>query len=90
MATLSLTNQVASQALRGEDVIVTLSSAQQSNLASLQLGQACQISGLAVYGTVSRVDSYGTTFEVAPIQPDKAFASTPGYLAASQTVIVTI
>jgi hypothetical protein len=39
MPTLSLTNQVASQALRGEDVIVTLSSAQQSNLASLQVGQ---------------------------------------------------
>ena len=89
MPTLSLTNQVASQALRGEDVIVTLSSAQQSNLASLQVGQYCQISGLAVYGTVSSVDSYGTTFEVAPIQPDKAFESTPGYLAASQTVIVT-
>jgi hypothetical protein len=89
MPTLSLTNQRASQALRGEDVIVTLSTAALSNLASLEVGQYCQISGLAVYGTVSRIDNYGTTFEVKPIEPDMAFASTPGYLAASQVVLVT-
>jgi hypothetical protein len=89
MPTLSLVNQVTSQALRGEDVIVTLSSAALSNLASLQVGQYCQISGLAVYGTVARVDSYGTTFEISPIQPDKTFASTPGYLASGQTILVT-
>lgn len=92
MSTLSITNQKASQALRGEDVVVTLSAAAQSNLASIVPGQACSISGVAVYGTVSRVDSYGISFEVTPLQPNLNFASpsTPGYLAANETIIITL
>lgn len=92
MPTLSITNQKASQALRGEDVVVTLSAAAQSNIVSIQPGQSCSISGVAVYGTVSRVDSYGISFEVSPLRPNLNFASptTPGYLAASETIIITL
>ncbi len=92
MPTISVTNQKASQALRGEDVIVTLSAAEQSNLSSILPGQSCSISGVAVYGTVTRVDSYGVSFEISPSQPNSAFASTssPGYLAASETIVITL
>jgi len=91
MPTLSITNQEASQALRGEDVIVTLSAAAQSNLSIIQPGQSCSISGVPVYGLVSSVDSYGISFEVSPLQPNLDFASpsTPGYLAANETIIIT-
>lgn len=91
MPTISVTNRKASQALRGEDVVVTLNSAEQLNLASLLPGQACSISGVAVYGTVSRVDLYGISFEVSPLQPNFDFASPsqPGYLASGATIIIT-
>ena len=91
MPTITVTNQKASQALRGEDVVVTLSAAEQSNLASILPGQECSISGVAVYGTVARVDSYGISFEVTPLRPNLDFASPsqPGYLAASASIVIT-
>lgn len=91
MPTISVTNRKASQALRGEDVVVTLDATDQANLSSILPGQACSISGVAVYGTVARVDSYGISFEVSPLQPNLDFASTtkPGFLAASETIVIT-
>jgi hypothetical protein len=92
MPTLSITNQKESQALRGEDVVVTLSAAAQSNIISIQPGQSCSISGVAVYGTVSRVDSYGISFQVSPLQPNLNFASptTPGYLSNGEDITITL
>lgn len=92
MSTISVTNEKASQALRGQDVIVTLGSSDQSNLASIAPGQSCSISGVPVYGIVSSVDSYGISFEVSPLQPNLDFATptTPGYLDANETIIITI
>jgi len=92
MPTLSITNQKASQALRGEDAVVTLSAAAQSNIISIQPGQSCSISGVAVYGTVSRVDSYGISFQVSPLQPNLNFASptTPGYLSNGEDITITL
>ena len=91
MATTSVTNQVASQALRGQDVIVTLNSSDSANLTNFQVGYQCCISGSSIYGVVSRIDSYGHTFHVTPVQPNLTFSSssTPGYLNASETVIVS-
>lgn len=91
MPTITVTNQKASQALRGEDVVVTLDSTDQSNLANILPGQECSISGVAVYGTIARVDSYGISFEVSPLQPNLDFASPsqPGYLAASASIVIT-
>jgi hypothetical protein len=91
MPTISVTNQKASQALRGESVVITLDATDQSNLANIIPGQACSISGVAVYGTVGSVDSYGISFKVAPLQPNLDFASPtkPGFLAASETIVIT-
>jgi|688.fasta_scaffold1966648_2 hypothetical protein len=91
MPTISVTNQKASQALRGEDVVVTLDATDQANLSSILPGQECSISGVAVYGTIARVDSYGISFEVSPLQPNLDFASPtkPGFLAASETIVIT-
>ena len=88
---ISVTNQKASQALRGEDVVVTLDATDQANLSSILPGQACSISGVAVYGTVARVDNYGISFEVSPLQPNLDFASPakPGFLATSETIVIT-
>lgn len=89
---ISVTNQKSSQALRGEDVVVTLSAAEQSNLASIPVGTQAYISGTSVYGYVSRVDSYGTSLEVAPVQPNLDFASPthPGYLYGAETVVFNV
>lgn len=91
MPTVTVTNRKAAEALRGEGVVVTLNAADQSNLASILPGQACSISGVAVYGTIARVDSYGISFEVSPLQPNLDFASPtkPGFLAASETIVIT-
>lgn len=91
MPTITVTNQKASQALRGEDVLVTLSPAEQSNLDSILPGQSCSISGVPVYGIISFVDNYGSSFEITPLLPSLNFStpSTPGYLAENETIIIT-
>ncbi len=89
---ISVENQKSSQALRGEDVVVTLSSAAQSNLASIPVGTECYISGTSVYGSVARVDSYGISLEVSPLQDNLDFASPthPGYLYGGETVVFNV
>mgnify|MGYP000149966060 CR=1 FL=1 len=67
---ISLVNQKASQALRGEDVVVTLASGDLSNLANIPVGTEAYISGTSVYGSVARVDTYGTSLEVSPVAPN--------------------
>lgn len=91
MPTVTVTNRKAAEALRGEGVVVTLNAADQSNLASLLPGQPCSISGVAVYGTVARVDLYGISFDVNPLQPNLDFASPsqPGYLASGASIVIT-
>lgn len=91
MATTSVTNQKASQALRGEGVVVTLNTADSANLVNFSAGQQCSISGTSIYGVISRVDGYGHTFNVDPIAPNLTFSSpsAPGYLKASETVVVS-
>ena len=86
---LSLENQKSSQALRGEDVVVTLASGDISNLANIPVGTEAYISGTSVYGVVSRVDSFGVSLEVSPLQPNLDFASPthPGYLYGGDTVV---
>jgi hypothetical protein len=89
---ISLVNQKSSQALRGEDVVVTLASGDLSNLDSIPVGTECYISGTSVYGEVARVDSYGTSLEVSPLQPNLDFASPthPGYLYGNETVVFNV
>ena len=91
MSTVSFTNRVASQALRGQDVIVALDATDSAKLSSISVGQQASISATSIYGVVSEIDSYGHSFHVTPIQPDFSFASPTkaGYLKASETVVVS-
>lgn len=89
MPTLALTNQVASQALRGENTRVTLSAADAANLSSLSVGMLCQGSSFSAKGYIYSIDSVGNSFEVIPAQPDFYFGA-EGYLNSTVTVTVTL
>lgn len=89
MPTLALTNQVDSQALRGENTKVTLSSADAANLSSLSVGMLCQGSTFSAKGYIYSIDSVGNSFEVIPAQPDFYFGA-EGYLKSTVTVTVTL
>jgi hypothetical protein len=89
MPTITLTNQVASQALRGENTKVTLSAADAANLSSLSVGMLCQGSGFSAKGYIYSIDSVGNSFEVIPAQPDFYFGG-EGYLKSTVTVTVTL
>ena len=89
MPTLALTNQVASQALRGQNTKVTLSAADSANLSSLREGMQCQGITFSSLGYIYSIDSVGNSFEVIPAQPDLYFGA-EGYLKSSVTVTVTL
>ena len=89
MPTLTLTQQVASQALRGENTKVTLSTADAANLSSLSVGMLCQGSTFSAKGYIYSIDSVGNSFEIIPAQPDFYFGA-EGYLKSSVTVTVTL
>lgn len=92
MATQNFTNRKASQSLPGESVLVTVDGTDSANLYKLREGQLCTNNSSGKTGTVHRVDVYGTSFSVNPIQPNMTFESSSvyGYLAVNETVIVTI
>lgn len=84
---INFTNRKAAQSLRGQAVLVTLNGADAANLDQIAEGQICFANTAGVYGTINRVDYYGTSFSVKPIQPDKSFG-VYGYLAANEIVNV--
>lgn len=88
---VSVTNRKASQSLNGQAVLVTLDASDSSNLSDFSEGQLCTVTSSGDTGTIARVDTYGHSFLVNPIQMDKVFASTGtyGYLAVGETVTVT-
>jgi hypothetical protein len=93
MATQNFTNQKDSQALRGEAVLVTLNGSDSANLYKLQVGQLATNTGNSKTGTIAKVDVYGHSFLINPIQPDKRFDSAPtvyGILSATETIQVTL
>ena len=86
---LVFTNQVASQALKGQGVKVTLdSSATLNYLSQVTEGQACVVSGTSKKGTVRKVDYDGNSFLVVPNTDADTFNSVAGFLAAGATVTV--
>jgi hypothetical protein len=89
MATVQITNQKASQALMGTAVLVTLNEADSANLVDFSAGMSCIHDQSARTGTIRRVDYFGNSFLVSPIQPDREFGIY-GYLAAAATVTVTL
>lgn len=87
---IQVTNQKASQSLMGQSVLVTLDSTDSAQLVNLSEGMICTNQSSNKTGTINRVDYYGNSFTINPIQPDKNFASlnTYGYLAASETISI--
>lgn len=93
MATIVVTNQLASQSLRGTDVMVTCDSSFSINyLSSLAKGQLCTLGSNSKTGTISFVDYKGHIFKITPIQPNRNLesTSTPGYLASGESISVTV
>lgn len=91
MATTNYTNRKASQALKGQAVLVTLDSSDSANLYKVREGQLAINNSNAKVGKVAFVDVYGHSFKVSPVWPygDFASASVYGYLANGETVVVT-
>lgn len=88
---ITVTNQVASQALRGQNVKVTLNGSDAAQLSNINIGDVCTISTSNNTGTIYSIDLYGNSFEITPIQPNyDCHGSIPGYLNATDTVVVTI
>lgn len=83
-------NRKASQSLRGQAVLVTLDSTDAANMYLLREGMLCTNSSSGKTGTVEKVNVYGNSFAVSPIQPNMDFASASvyGYLAVGETVSV--
>lgn len=89
MPVISITNKVASQALRGENIKITVDLSTQSvEFAQLQVGQLLD-SGNG--GVVYSVDTYGNTFEICPLQPNFNLSdASNGYFAAESNVDIIV
>lgn len=83
-----VTNRKASQSLPGQSVLVTLDSTDSAELENFSEGMLVTHDSSGKTGTIHRVDSFGHSFSVNPIQPDRTFG-VYGYLAASDTVTVS-
>lgn len=86
MAT-TVTNRVASSALNGEGVQISLDSTDRTNLATLAIGTTVTSVASSKTGTVVSVDKYGTTFVVAPNNQAARFdGATAGILSVGETI----
>lgn len=70
-----LNNTKSSQALRGQNVKITLSAEDAATyLNTLYVGMECADDATTeFFGFIYSIDYKGNSFEVAPIQPDKTF-----------------
>lgn len=72
MADIVCTNQKASSAFRGQEIIVTLNQADaDSQLPQLTIGDGCIIDSSAATGTVASIDLYGHSFKIKPDRPEQ-------------------
>lgn len=84
------TNRVASSALKGEGVMITLDSTETlSVLPNLINGQKCT-NGNSKVAYINSVDYLGRSFSVMPANPDQQFdsAATPGVLNVAETITI--
>lgn len=84
-----VTNTKASPALRGQNVVVTLTGAETlSKLSAITIGQQATIDSSGYVGYVSSIDTYGYSFKIAPKIPtgNLSSTSTPAVLAAAETI----
>jgi hypothetical protein len=77
------TNLVASQALRGQGVKVTLSQNEFSAFLAnplTRIGAVMYILTTTSLGTIHSIDEFGSSYIVVPLMPNKSFSDSPGYL----------
>ncbi len=95
MATINCTNRLASPAIKGQSVWVTLNGAESlSVLPVLAVGQLATNNGNSATGYIDFVDTYGHSFRVKPKQPDLQFNSGSGasgldVLNSSELITIT-
>ena len=85
----TVVNRVASPALRGQTVLVSLDSSETTTkLPNVTLGQKATIGSSSYVGYVSSIDSYGSTFQISTQTPatNLSSSSTPGILTTSETI----
>lgn len=87
----TVTQQQASQSLRGQSVWVHLNSSDTLTvLPTLSVGQGCTVSSSSLTGKISFVDSRGSSFQITPTMPtgDLSSTTTPGFLNVSETITI--
>lgn len=89
---INCTNTKASQAIKGEGVLISLSAAESlSVIPTLSVGDKCTISSNSKIGYISFIDTYGHSFIAIPESPAKRFDSTTnGLLAVNELITVDI
>tara|TARA_R110000868_G_scaffold355201_1_gene616607 strand:- start:240 stop:518 length:279 start_codon:yes stop_codon:yes gene_type:complete len=88
-----LSNTKSSQALRGQDVRVTLASdVAIAYLPLMTKGDVCTNLNGSRTGLINKIDLDNVYFTITPIQPNKSFESdsTPGFLSATQTISIDL
>lgn len=91
MATINATNIKAQPAFEGQSVLVSLSGAESlSVLPVLSIGDECESESSGAIGYIDYIDTYGHSFRVKPVQPDKQFNSgETTTLAINELITVT-
>ena len=90
MATISITNQIAASALRGECVQVTLNATDRAKLPNITVGMLAQAVTSLKIGYVSYVDILGNSLQIKPINPASTFDNgTQGELAVGDVINLT-
>lgn len=94
MALIQFTNQISSQALRGQNVKITVDlSTQLAEFTQLQVGQYCENDDSLFIGYVYSIDTFGNTFEISPAAPNLNMSggpNAPGYFLAGIVCNVTV
>lgn len=88
---VNITNTKASQALRGQAAIITLSGAQAiSVFPLLQVGQSCLIESSNKTVFIESIDRLGISLKVSPrTMNDRADSNTSGILKVNELITVT-
>jgi hypothetical protein len=91
MATITVTNQKASQALFGQSVTVTLDSSDSLQLAHIAVGDKIELDSSGNIGYICSIDLYGNSFKANPVDGASTLASTTpvGYLAEDEDIDIT-
>ena len=90
MPTISIINTKASQALRGQNIKITVDlTTQSAEFAQLQVGQFCDANP---GGFIYSIDRYGNTFEICPRQPNTNMSESgsPGYFLDDSNIDIIV